>query len=174
MMQATHTSTSQNHNDDVKTAARVHPDKRLSDVAVTNGLARLLADSYRLALKTQNFHWNVTGPQFSALHGLFEEQYHELSEAIDVIAERMRALGVRAPGSFAEFSKLSFVKDSEGQPNAEEMCRELARDFKRTSEAAAELVSAASGIGDEGTADLATGRVRVCDKAAWILDAHAG
>jgi starvation-inducible DNA-binding protein len=159
---------------DVRTAADVHPENGREDCAVTDGLGRLLADSYRVSLKNQNLHWNVTGPQFSALHALFEEQYHELAGAIDVVAERMRALGVRAPGSFAEFSELASVNDSQGNPDAMEMCRELARDFKATSATAAALVTAAHAINDDGTADLATARVRVCDKAAWILDAHSG
>lgn len=170
----------QNHDHDrthdaaVRTAARVHPEARDADGAVTGALGQLLADSYRLALKTQNFHWNVTGPQFSALHELFEQQYRELAEAIDTIAERLRALGVRSPGSFAEFRRLSTVGDAHGEPDAFEMCRTLADDHRLVSETAARVVRAATEIGDEGTADLAVGRIRVSDKASWILISHVG
>ncbi|MEO0580484.1 MAG: Dps family protein, partial [Pseudomonadota bacterium] len=94
-------------------------------VAIAEGLSRLLADSYTAYLKTHNFHWNVTGPMFSTLHTLFETQYTELATAVDEIAERIRALGVNAPGSYAAFGRLSSIDEEEGFPNAEEMIRQL-------------------------------------------------
>ena len=92
---------------------------------IAGGLARLLADSYTLYLKTHNFHWNVTGPMFNTLHLMFETQYNELALAVDLIAERIRALGVAAPGSYREFGKLTSIKESEGSPDANEMIRQL-------------------------------------------------
>lgn len=157
---------------DVLTAARVKPGAAADNTRVTDALARLLADTFRLILKTQNFHWNVTGPNFIALHELFEQQYTELREALDEIAERMRALGVRAPASFEEYERLSSIQDAIEPLAADDMCLALAEDHRRVSESAAHVVEAADDIGDEGTADLATARVRVSDKAAWILGAH--
>ncbi|HEX7048119.1 MAG TPA: Dps family protein [Gammaproteobacteria bacterium] len=140
--------------------------------AVTEKLSRLLADSYTLYLKTHNYHWNVTGPMFQTLHTLFETQYTELAVAVDDIAERIRALGERAPGSYREFAKLAEVKDAEGVPKAEEMIRELAADHETVSRALMETFKEAGKHGDEATISLVTARLEVHQKAAWMLRAH--
>ncbi|MBA3981341.1 MAG: DNA starvation/stationary phase protection protein [Alcanivorax sp.] len=141
---------------------------------VAAALARLLAESYTLYLKSHNFHWNVKGPQFHALHLLFEEQYTELAVAVDTIAERIRALGQRAPGSYAEFARLSAVKDAEGEPDAEAMLAELAADHRTVAEQADRVLRIAQDHKDEGTASLAGGRIEVHEKAVWMLSAHLG
>lgn len=140
--------------------------------AVTEKLSRLLADSYTLYLKTHNYHWNVTGPMFQTLHTLFETQYTELAVAVDDIAERIRALGERAPGSYREFAKLAEVKDAEGVPKAEEMIRELAADHETVSRALMETFKEAGKYSDEATISLVTARLEVHQKAAWMLRAH--
>lgn len=132
-------------------------------------LGRLLADSYMLYLKTQGFHWNVVGPQFEPLHTLFHEQYSELAGAIDEIAERMRTLGVKAPGSFAEFAALTSITEETGAPAAEAMISQLLSDHTTVSRAALQAVTAAEARGDVATADLATQRVAQHEKLAWIL-----
>jgi len=134
--------------------------------------ACLLADSYTLYLKTHNYHWNVTGPMFTTLHTLFETQYTELATAVDLIAERIRALGERAPGSYAEFSKLSKVKDATGTPKAEKMIRDLVADNQAVADSARDLVAAAEAAGDDATADLGVQRIEVADKNAWMLRSH--
>src|SRR5512147_552270 len=121
---------------------------------VVEATARLLADSYTLYLKTHNFHWNVTGPMFTTLHTLFETQYTELALAVDEIAERIRALGEVAPGSYAEFARLAKVKEAKRVPRAVDMIRELAADCDTIAKTAADLVSAAQQAGDEASADL--------------------
>ena len=136
---------------------------------IADGLSRLLADSYTLYLKTHNFHWNVTGPMFATLHTLFETQYTELALAVDEIAERIRALGMPAPGSYRQFSELSEVKEAEGVPSAEEMIRQLVdgqETVARTARSVFPLVDAAS---DEPSADLLTQRMQVHEKNAWML-----
>ena len=143
-------------------------------VAIANGLARLLADTYTLYLKTHNFHWNVTGPQFNSLHLMFETQYNELALAVDLIAERIRALGEPAPGSYSAFAKLSSIKEADGVPKADEMVRILAEDqlaVVRTARAVFPLADAAR---DEPTADLLTQRMQVHEKTAWMLRANLG
>ncbi|HEX6930027.1 MAG TPA: Dps family protein [Gammaproteobacteria bacterium] len=140
--------------------------------AVAEKLSRLLADSYTLYLKTHNYHWNVTGPMFQTLHLLFETQYTELATAVDGIAERIRALGERAPGSYREFAKLAAVKDAEGVPKAEEMIRELAADHETVSRSLMEVFKEAGNYGDEATISLVTARLEVHQKAAWMLRAH--
>ena len=139
---------------------------------IAEELGKLLADSYTLYLKTHNYHWNVTGPMFHTLHTLFEEQYTELATAVDDIAERIRTLGQRAPGSYTEFSKLSDVKEETGSPKAEEMVKNLARDHETVSQQAHRIVKLAGEIGDEGTVALASARIEVHEKAAWMLNAH--
>jgi starvation-inducible DNA-binding protein len=137
--------------------------------AIAQGLSKLLADSYTLYLKTHNFHWNVTGPMFNTLHLMFETQYTELATAVDLIAERIRALGVPAPGSYADFARLSSIKDAQGVPKAEDMIRELVAGQEavvRTARAAFPLVEKAS---DEPSADLLTQRMQVHEKNAWML-----
>jgi starvation-inducible DNA-binding protein len=138
--------------------------------STADALSQLLADSYTLYLKTHNYHWNVTGPHFGALHALFETQYTDLALAVDAIAERIRALGHRAPGSYAEFSARTEVAEATIEPtSAMEMVAALAADHQLVARAAARVVSAASAGGDEPTAGLATTRQEVHEKAAWML-----
>ncbi|MBZ2188737.1 DNA starvation/stationary phase protection protein [Alcanivorax sp. JB21] len=141
---------------------------------VAAALSRLLAESYTLYLKSHNFHWNVKGPNFHALHLLFEEQYTELAQAVDLIAERIRAIGQRAPGSYAEFASLSAVKDAQGEPDAEAMLAELAADHRTVAEQADRVLRIAQEHRDEGTASLAGGRIEIHEKAVWMLSAHLG
>jgi starvation-inducible DNA-binding protein len=132
-------------------------------------LGRLLADSYMLYLKTQGFHWNVVGPQFEPLHTLFQEHYSELASAIDEIAERMRTLGVKAPGSFAEFADLTSITEETGTPATNAMISQLLSDHTTLSRVALQAVTAAEVQGDVATADLATQRVAQHEKVAWML-----
>lgn len=138
---------------------------------IAASLSKLLADTYTLYLKTQGFHWNVVGPRFHDLHKLFEEQYNDLAEANDEIAERIRALGQKAPASYSEFKKLATVAEETGAPAANEMIRQLLADNRSAVRAAQAVVAAAEEHEDVGTADLATQRVRTHEKAAWMLDA---
>ena len=136
---------------------------------IAEGLSRLLADSYTLYLKTHNFHWNVTGPMFQSLHLMFEGQYNELALAVDLIAERIRALGSPAPGSYAEFSKLSSIKDAVGVPKAKDMIRELVAGHEAVTKTARTLFPNAEKVNDEATADLLTQRIQLHEKTAWML-----
>ncbi len=138
---------------------------------IAASLSKLLADTYTLYMKTQGFHWNVVGPRFHDLHKLFEEQYNELADANDEIAERIRALGAKAPASYGEFKKLATIAEETGAPAADEMIRQLLADNRSAVRAAQAVVEAAEEHDDIGTADLATQRVRVHEKAAWMLDA---
>lgn len=140
--------------------------------AVIRELERLLATSYTLYLKTHNFHWNVTGPMFTTLHTLFETQYTELALAIDAIAERIRALGAKAPGSYTDFQRLSLIKEETGSPNALDMIRTLVTDQQTIVGLARDLFDAADEIDDQATADLATSRLQVHEKHAWMLRSH--
>lgn len=137
--------------------------------AIASGLSRLLADSYTLYLKTHNYHWNVTGPHFNTLHTLFEQQYGELAIAVDDIAERIRALGYRAPGSYAEFSQLASVEEETGEPNAMEMVRRLVLGQEAVVRTARSVFPAVEKAGDEPSADLLTQRMLVHEKNAWML-----
>ncbi len=137
--------------------------------SIAAGLSRLLADSYTLYLKTHNYHWNVTGPQFNTLHQMFEEQYTELAAAVDEIAERIRALGVRAPGSYAEFAELTTIEEGNGEESAEEMVRQLAIGQETVVRTAREVFPAADAANDEPTADLLTQRMQIHEKNAWML-----
>ncbi len=139
--------------------------------AITTGLSRLLADTYTLYLKTHNYHWNVTGPQFNTLHTMFETQYTELAMAVDEIAERIRALGAWAPGSYSDYARLATVREAEGIPSAEAMVAELAADQATVVRTAREVFPAAQAAGDEPTADLLTQRMQVHEKTAWMLRA---
>jgi len=139
---------------------------------IASAASRLLADSYTLYLKTHNFHWNVTGPMFSTLHTLFETQYTELALAVDEIAERIRAIGHRAPGSYSEFVELAKVRESTGHVAAQDMIRELAQDQDRVVEGARLLLAAAEEGGDDVSVDLAVRRMDVHQKNAWMLRAH--
>lgn len=136
---------------------------------VADGLSRLLADSYTLYLKTHKFHWNVTGPMFQTLHLMFETQYNELALAVDSIAERIRALGFYAPGSYAEFAKLASIKETEGVPKAEEMIRLLVDGQEAVVRTARSVFPIAEKAGDEATADLLTQRIQLHEKTAWML-----
>ncbi len=136
---------------------------------ISEGLGKVLADSYTLYLKTHNFHWNVTGPMFQTLHVMFEGHYTELALAVDELAERIRALGHFAPGSYASFSTLTSIEEAEGVPVAEEMIRELVKGHEavvRTIRSVFPVVEEAS---DEPTADLLTQRMQVHEKTAWML-----
>lgn len=136
---------------------------------IVDGLSRLLADTYTLYLKTHNFHWNVKGPMFQTLHLMFETQYTELAAAVDLIAERIRALGFPAPGTYAEFVRLSQIKEVPGVPKAEEMIRELIAGQETVVRTARSIFPAAEKVNDEPTADLLTQRMQVHEKTAWML-----
>ena len=136
---------------------------------IAAGLGRLLADSYTLYLKTHNFHWNVEGPQFNTLHLMFEEHYTELATAVDEIAERIRALGVKAPGSYTAFSDLATVTEAKGGENAEDMIRELVIGQETVARTAREVLPAVEAASDEPTADLLTQRMQIHEKNAWML-----
>ncbi len=138
---------------------------------IAASLSKLLADTYPLYLKTQGFHWNVVGPRFHDLHKLFEEQYTELAAANDEIAERIRALGAKAPSSCSEFKKLATLAEETDAPAANEMIRRLLADNRSAVRSAQAAVEAAEEHDDVGSADLATQRVRAHEKAAWMLDA---
>ena len=136
---------------------------------IAGGLSNLLADSYTLYLKTHNYHWNVTGPQFNTLHQMFEEQYAELATAVDEIAERIRALGIRAPGSYGEFSSLTTIEEGSGEESAEEMIRQLAIGQETVVRTARSAFPAADEANDEPSADLLTQRMQLHEKNAWML-----
>ena len=142
--------------------------------AIAGGLSHLLADTYTLYLKTHNFHWNVTGPQFNSLHLMFEGQYGELAVAVDLIAERIRALGEPAPGSYSAFSRLSSIKEADGVPSAKEMLRILAEDQLAVVRTARAVFPLADDAHDEPTCDLLTQRMQVHEKTAWMLRANLG
>ncbi len=136
---------------------------------IAEGLSRLLADSYTLYLKTHNFHWNVTGPMFSTLHTLFEQHYTELATAVDEIAERIRALGVAAPGSYKQFSELSSIEEETGVPGAEEMIRQLVQGQEAVVKTARSIFPVVESANDEPSADLLTQRMQIHEKNAWML-----
>ena len=137
--------------------------------AIADGVSRLLADTYTLYLKTHNFHWNVTGPMFNTLHLMFEGQYNELSLAVDSIAERIRALGFPAPGTYGAYAELSSIKETEGVPTAEEMIKLLVEGQEAVVRTARGIFSAVDEANDEPTADLLTQRMQVHEKTAWML-----
>lgn len=143
------------------------PETERKEIAL--GLSKLLADTYTLYLKTHNFHWNVTGPMFQTLHLMFETQYNELALAVDLIAERIRALGVVAPGSYKEFAKLTSIQEAEGTPKAEEMIRQLVEGQEAVIRTARAVFPAVEKAGDEPTADLLTQRMQTHEKTAWML-----
>lgn len=138
-------------------------------IAITEGLSRLLADSYTLYLKTHNYHWNVTGQMFQTLHLMFEAQYNELALAVDLIAERIRALGAPAPASYREFAALSSVTEDDDRPDATEMIRRLVKDQETVARTARSIFSSVEKAHDEPTADLLTQRLQVHEKTAWML-----
>ena len=138
--------------------------------AIAQGLSRLLADTYTLYLTTHNFHWNVTGPMFNTLHTMFMGQYTELWNAVDPVAERIRSLGHHAPGSYAEFGRLTSLADAPSTPpKALEMVRILVEGHEAVARTARELFPVADKAGDEPTADLLTQRLTVHEQTAWML-----
>ena len=136
---------------------------------IAEGLSKLLADSYTLYLKTHNFHWNVEGPLFNTLHLMFEGHYTELATAVDEIAERIRAIGVKAPGSYSAYAALASVTEAEGNESAEEMIRQLVVGQETVVRTAREAFTAAEDANDEPTADLLTQRMQIHEKNAWML-----
>lgn len=137
--------------------------------AIGDGLARLLADTYTLYVKTHNFHWNVTGPMFSTLHLMFEGQYNELALAVDLIAERIRALGLPAPGSYKQFAALTRIPEETEVPSANDMIAQLVRDQETVARTARSIFSVVNETNDQPTADLLTQRLQVHEKTAWML-----
>ena len=136
---------------------------------IAGGLSRVLADTYTLYLKTHNFHWNVTGPMFQTLHLMFETQYNELALAVDLVAERIRALGLPAPGTYKQFAELSAIKEDDGIPKAQDMIRRLVEAHETVARTAREVFKAADGASDQPTCDLLTQRMQVHEKTAWML-----
>jgi starvation-inducible DNA-binding protein len=143
------------------------PDKERKKIA--DGLSRLLADTYTLYLKTHNYHWNVEGPMFQTLHTMFELQYNELALAVDLIAERIRALGHYAPGSYAQYAKLSSISEETGVPAAQDMIKSLVKGNEAVSKTARALFPVVEKSADEPTADLLTQRMQIHEKTAWML-----
>ena len=136
---------------------------------IASGLSRLLADTFTVYLKTHNFHWNVTGPMFNTLHLMFETQYNELWAATDPIAERIRSLGHAAPATYAEYGRLASIKETPGQPKAEEMVRLLVEGNEAVVRTARSIFPSVEKANDEPTADLLTQRMQVHEKNAWML-----
>jgi len=136
---------------------------------IADGLAHLLADTYTLYLKTHNYHWNVTGPMFQTLHLMFEQQYNELALAVDLIAERIRALGSPAPGTYREFGELSSIHEDTDSPDATEMIRRLVAGQEAVVRTARQVFPVVDRAHDEPTADLLTQRMQVHEKTAWML-----
>ena len=137
--------------------------------AIADGLSKLLADTFTLYLKTHNFHWNVTGKMFQTLHVMFEEQYNELWQSVDLIAERIRALGIYAPATFGEFSRRSAIKEDDGVPAAEEMIRLLVEGHETAARTARNAFTIADDARDAPTSDLLTVRMEAHEKTAWML-----
>ena len=142
--------------------------------AIAAGLSKLLADSYTLYLKTHNYHWNVTGPMFNTLHLMFEAQYTELALAVDLIAERIRALGHPAPGSYKAYAELTDIPEEEGTPSAEEMIRRLVAGQETVVRTARSVFPLVDEAHDEPSADLLTQRMQVHEKNAWMLRSLLG
>ena len=136
---------------------------------IAEGLSALLADSYTLYLMTHNFHWNVTGPQFNSLHNMFMAQYTEQWNALDIIAERIRALGFPAPGTYKEFVKLASIKEVDGVPKANDMVRHLVAAQDATARTARKLFPVVDEANDQPTADVLTQRIDIHEKTAWML-----
>ncbi len=136
---------------------------------IAAGLSRLLADTYTLYLKTHYFHWNVTGPMFQTLHLMFETQYTELALAVDLIAERIRALGFTAPGSYTEYARLSSIPETTTVPKAEEMIKLLVEGQESVCRTARSIFPILEQASDEPTADLLTQRLQLHEKTAWML-----
>ncbi len=137
--------------------------------AIAEGLSRVLADTFALYLKTHSFHWNVTGPMFNTLHVMFMEQYTELWNALDEIAERIRALGYPAPGSFSQFTKTTTIAEETGVPKANDMIRQLVEGHEAVARTARAVFPTAEEANDQPTADLLTQRLQIHEKTAWML-----
>lgn len=142
-------------------------DKHREEIA--KGLSRVLADTYTLYLKTHNFHWNITGPQFRTLHLMFEEQYNELWLAVDLVAERIRALGFPAPGTYRQFAELSSIKEEENIPKANDMVRLLVEGHEAVARTARGVFKTAEAANDQPTCDMLTQRMQIHEKTAWML-----
>ncbi|MBL8727932.1 MAG: DNA starvation/stationary phase protection protein [Planctomycetes bacterium] len=136
---------------------------------IAKGLSRVLADTYTLYLKTHNFHWNVTGPMFQQLHQMFETQYNELALAVDLLAERIRALGLPAPGTYRQFAQLSAIKEDDGVPAAQDMVRLMLAGHETVARTAREVFKTAEEANDQPTCDLLTQRMQIHEKTAWML-----
>jgi starvation-inducible DNA-binding protein len=136
---------------------------------IADGLSRLLADTYTLYLKTHNYHWNVTGPMFNTLHLMFEVQYNELALAVDLIAERIRALGHPAPGTYRQYAELSSIAEDTDSPTATEMIARLVEGQETVARTARTVFKVVDAAGDEPSADLLTQRMQVHEKTAWML-----
>ncbi|MCI0400854.1 MAG: DNA starvation/stationary phase protection protein [Gammaproteobacteria bacterium] len=153
-----------------KTEHRPRGVSKASDrAAVAEGLSRVLADTYTLYLQTHNFHWNVTGPHFFALHQMFEQQYTEMAAAVDEIAERIRAVGHPAPGTYAEFTRLSSIRQIAGAPSAEDMVHVLAEGNETIVRTLREVIRVAEEISDDATVDLLVRRTQAHEKNTWML-----
>ncbi|MDQ3370576.1 MAG: DNA starvation/stationary phase protection protein [Myxococcota bacterium] len=136
---------------------------------IAGGLSHVLADTYTLYLKTHNFHWNVTGPMFQTLHLMFETHYNELALAVDLVAERIRALGFPAPGTYKQFVELSTIREDDSIPKADEMIRRLVEGHETVARTARKAFKAADAASDQPTCDLLTQRMQVHEKTAWML-----
>ena len=136
---------------------------------IAGALSRLLADTYTLYLKTHNFHWNVTGPMFQTLHLMFETQYNELALAVDLIAERIRALGFPAPATYREFARLTSIREEDGIPRADDMIRLLVQGQEAVVRTARAAFAPADRVSDQPTMDLLTQRMQIHEKTAWML-----
>ncbi len=143
-------------------------------LAIADGVSRVLADTYTLYLKTHNYHWNVTGPMFNTLHLMFETQYNEMWAAADLLAERIRSLGVFAPGSYAQFAQLTVIAEAEGVPDAEEMIADLVSGHEAITRTIRSIFGTVGAAHDESTADLLTQRLQVHEKTAWMLRSMLG
>ncbi len=141
---------------------------------IAEGLSRLLADSYTLYLKTHNFHWNVTGPMFTIIHEMTEQHYTELATAVDDIAERIRALGVYAPGSYAQFAELTSIKEETNVPNANDMIKQLVAGHEQVVKTARGVFQLAEEASDESSCDILTQRMQLHEKTAWMLRSLLG
>jgi starvation-inducible DNA-binding protein len=137
--------------------------------AIAAGLSHVMADTYSLYLKTHNYHWNVTGPMFQTLHLMFEQQYTELWAAVDLIAERIRALGHFAPGTYTALGKLTSIAEDDGVPPAKDMIRNLVKGHEQVATTARKLFATADNASDQPTADLLTQRLEIHEKTAWML-----
>lgn len=163
--------------DDMTASTEIRENERVVNIGIgeqerreiAEGLARFLADKYTLYLKTHNFHWNVTGPMFETLHTMFEAQYRELAEAVDQIAERIRALGFPAPGTYAQFGNLASIKEEPGVPGAETMIQRLLDGHETAVRTARSLLPAVERAHDEPTLNVVSDRMQAHEKTAWML-----